>query len=212
MDKAKAKSDLAKARKILKILKKHYPNAGISLNYSNNFELLVSVMLSAQTTDAAVNKVTEKLFPKYNKSKSQVKEIEYFANEDLKEIEKDINSIGLFRTKAKNIKRTSQIILDNFGGKVPNNMKDLLTLPGVGRKTANVVLSHAFNKSVGIAVDTHVRRLALELGLTRHKDQDKIERDLMALFDKRDWKIVTHLFIAHGRKKDKGVDLLLREI
>lgn len=202
----------AKAAKILGILKKNYPKAGISLNYSNNFELLIAVMLSAQTTDKQVNKVIEKLFPKYRKSKSERAEIENFANADIKTLEIDIKSIGLFRTKAKNIKSISQIILNEFNGKVPNTMIDLLTLPGVGRKTANVVLSHAFNKSVGIAVDTHVKRLSLELGLTKEKTPNKIEQDLMQLFDKKDWKILTHLFIAHGRKKDKKADLLLRKI
>lgn len=212
MNKAKAKSDSTKAAKFLTILKKHYRDVKISLNYSNNFELLVSVMLSAQTTDAAVNKVTEKLFPKYNKTHSEEKEIEYFANGDIKTLEKDIKSIGLFRTKAKNIKNTSQIILNKFNAKVPNNMNDLLTLPGVGRKTANVVLSHAYNIHEGIAVDTHVRRLAFEFGLTKQKNQDKIEKDLMKLFDKKDWKLVTLLLIAHGRKKDKKIDLLLRKV
>lgn len=202
----------AKAAKFLNILKKHYPDAKISLNYSNNFELLVSVMLSAQTTDVAVNKVTEKLFPKYNKTKSERIEIENFANEDIKTLEKDIKSIGLFRTKARNIKNTSRIIQNKFSAKVPNNMNDLLTLPGVGRKTANVVLSEAYNIHEGIAVDTHVRRLALEFGLTKQKNQDKIEKDLMELFDKKDWKLITLLFIAHGRKKDKKIDLLLREV
>ncbi len=212
MNKAKAESDSAKAYRILNILKKNYPKAKISLNYSNNFELLVAVMLSAQTTDKQVNKVTERLFLKYKKGKSERKEIENFANGDIKTLQKDIKSIGLFRTKAKNIKRTSRIILNKFSGKIPNNMNDLLTLPGVGRKTANVVLSHAFNKSVGIAVDTHVRRLSFKLELTKEKDQDKIEQDLIRLFDKKDWKLVTHLFITHGRKKDKKVDLLLRKI
>lgn len=202
----------AKAEKILGVLKKYYPEAGISLNYSNNFELLIAIMLSAQTTDIAVNKVTEKLFPKYRENRSERKEIEKFANEDIKTLEIDIKSIGLFRTKAKNVKKTSQIILNKFNGKIPDNMNDLLKLPGVGRKTANVVLSHGFNKSVGIAVDTHVRRLSFELGLTRQKDPDKIEKDLMELFDKKNWKLLTHLFIAHGRKKDKKVKLLLRKI
>lgn len=202
----------AKAAKILKILKKYYPKTGISLKFLNNFELLISVMLSAQTTDKQVNKVTEKLFPKYRKGKSEETEIENFANGDIKTLEKNIKSIGLFRTKAGNIKKTSEIILNKFNSKVPNTMIDLLTLPGVGRKTANVVLSEGFNKSEGIAVDTHVRRLSFELGLTKQKDQDKIEKDLMKLFDKKDWRILTHLFIAHGRKKEKKVDLLLRKI
>lgn len=207
MNKAKRR-----AQKILDILKKNYPTAGISLNYSNNFELLISVMLSAQTTDKQVNKVTEKLFQKYNNTGSEYKEIENFANVNLKQLEKDIKSIGLFRTKAKNIKNTSQIILKEFDGKVPNTMNNLLKLPGVGRKTANVVLSHGFNINVGIAVDTHVRRLSSKFGLTKEKNQNKIEKDLMEIFDKKDWKVITHLLIAHGRKKDKRVDLLLGKI
>lgn len=199
-----------RALKILGILKKYYPNSKISLNYSNNFELLIAVMLSAQTTDKAVNKVTTKLFPKY-RDRSEKKEIENFANASLKTLEKDLNSLGLFRTKARNTKITSRLLLKNFNGHVPNNMTDLLILPGVGRKTANVVLSHAYNKISGIAVDTHVKRLAFELGLTKQKDQNKIEKDLMKLFDKKDWKNLTHLLISHGRKRDKTVEKLLRK-
>lgn len=194
-----------KAAKILKILRKHYPDAKISLNYSNNFELLIAVMLSAQTTDKAVNKVTPALFRKYNSIKK-------FANADLKDLEKNLKSIGLYKTKAKNIKTSSSIILKRFYGRVPETMDELLILPGVGRKTANVVLSHAYNVIEGIAVDTHVRRLALELGLTKEKDPQKIEQDLMKLFDKKDWPLVTHLLIAHGRKKDSVVYRLLREV
>lgn len=206
MNKAKVR-----AAKILDVLKKNYPNAKISLNYLNNFELLIAVMLSAQTTDKQVNKVTEKLFPKY-RGVNERKEIENFANANIKKLEADIKSVGLYKTKVKNIKKTSQIIFKEFNSKVPNNMEDLLKLPGVGRKTANVILSHAYNISVGIAVDTHVKRLAFKLGLTKEKSAEKIEKDLMSLFDKKDWKILTHLFIYHGRAKDKKVDLLLRKI
>ena len=194
-----------RAKKILNILKKNYPDAKISLNYSNNFELLIAVMLSAQTTDAAVNKVTPHLFNKYNSIKK-------FANANLKTLERDIKSIGLYKTKAKNIKNTSNILFKSFNSEVPKTMNELLTLPGVGRKTANVVLSHAYNIIEGIAVDTHVRRLAFELGLTREKNPDKIEKDLMKLFNKNDWPLITHLLIAHGRKKDKRVDLLMGKI
>lgn len=194
-----------RAKIILDILKKNYPNARISLNFSNDFELLIAVMLSAQTTDKQVNEVTRKLFKKYET-------IEEFANADIKTLERDIKSIGLYKTKAKNIKKTAQIILKEYKGKVPNSMDALLELPGVGRKTANVVLSHAFNKSEGIAVDTHVKRLAYQLGLTKQKDPEKIEKDLMKIFDRKDWKNLTHLFIAHGRKKDRTVDLLLNKI
>ena len=194
-----------RAKKILNILKKNYPDAKISLNYSNNLELLIAVMLSAQTTDAAVNKATPHLFNKYNSIKK-------FANANLKTLERDIKSIGLYKTKAKNIKNTSNILFKSFNSEVPKTMNELLTLPGVGRKTANVVLSHAYNIIEGIAVDTHVRRLAFELGLTREKNPDKIEKDLMKLFNKNDWPLITHLLIAHGRKKDKRVDLLMGKI
>lgn len=195
----------ARAKKILKILEKHYPNSKIGLNYKNNFELLVSVMLSAQTTDKAVNKVTPQLFKRYNSVKK-------FANASLKDLEKYIKSIGLYKTKARNVKASSRIILSKFNGNVPRSMDELLTLPGVGRKTANVVLSHAYNIVEGIAVDTHVRRLAFELEFTRHKDPRKIEQDLMKLFDKKDWPYVTHFLIAHGRRKDETVNKLLSKI
>ncbi|HZQ30072.1 MAG TPA: endonuclease III [Patescibacteria group bacterium] len=194
-----------RAKRILEILRKNYPDARMSSNFSNNFELLIAVMLSAQTTDKQVNKVAPRLFKKYE----TVKE---FANADIKSLEKDIKSIGLYKTKAKNVKRTAQIILRKHNGKVPNSMIGLLELPGIGRKTANIVLSHAFNKSEGIAVDTHVKRLAYNFGLTKEKNPLKIERDLMKLFDRKDWMEITHLFIAHGRKKDKEVDLLLKKI
>lgn len=192
----------AKAQKILQILKKHYPNATITLNYSNNFELLVSVMLSAQSQDATVNKVTEKLFPKYA-GVSEKEEIKKFANVNIKDLEKDFRILGLYKTKAKNIKKTASIILKKFKGRVPETMNELLELPGVGRKTANVVLSYAFGKSEGVAVDTHVRRLSKLLGLTKNIEPLKIEKDLMKLFDKKDWPLVTHLLIAHGRKARK---------
>lgn len=190
-----------RAQKILKILKKHYPNAGITLNYSNNFELLIAVMLSAQTTDAAVNKLTPRLFQEFKKNNNEQDEIKNFANANIKSLEKNIKSVGLYRTKAKNIKRTAKVILEEFNGKVPDKMDGLLRLPGVGRKTANVVLTHAYNLIEGIAVDTHVRRLAKEFGLTKHSNPLKIERDLMKLFEKKDWPKVTTLLIAHGRKK-----------
>lgn len=195
----------AKAARILKILRTHYKNVKISLTYSNEFELLIAVMLSASTTDAQVNKVTPYLFKKYNK-------IEKLANANLKTLENEIKSIGLFKTKAKNIKSTSQVLINKFNGKIPNTMQSLISLPGVGRKTANIVLSHAFGINEGIAVDTHVRRLSSKFGLTKEKDPKKIEVDLMKLFDKKDWRDLTLFLIAHGRAKDKDVDLLLRKV
>jgi endonuclease-3 len=220
-----------KAKRILDLLKKHYPNAKIILKYSNNFELLVSVILSAQTTDVQVNKVTATLFPKYQKTnkkyaneyskckhlkilKNELIEIINFANIDLKELENDIKSIGLYRNKAKNIKLTSQMLLNKFNVEIPKSIKEMTELPGVGRKTANVVLGNAFGIVEGIAVDTHVKRLSLTYGFTKEKDPDKIERDLMKLFDKKDWFLLTHLLIEHGRnlRKIKKDFIVLKDL
>ncbi|HYM65019.1 MAG TPA: endonuclease III [Candidatus Sulfotelmatobacter sp.] len=187
-----------RAYKILNLLKKQYPNAKIILNYSNNFELLVSVMLSAQTTDIQVNKVTSSLFSKYKLDKSEINEIKNFAKANLQELENDIKSIGLYKNKAKNIKLASQILLDKFNGRIPKTITELTYLPGVGRKTANVVLGNAYGISEGIAVDTHVSRLSQKYGFSKEKNPDKIERDLMMLFDKKDWQKVTYLLIEHG--------------
>lgn len=191
---------------LLKVLRKNYPDAKIALNYSNNFELLISVMLSAQTTDKAVNKVTEKLFSKY-KGRFESDEIKNFAKVDVHELENDINSIGLFRTKAKNLKLISNILIGKFNGKVPKTMSDLTSLPGVGRKTANIVLSQAFGIIEGIAVDTHVKRLSKDLGLTKSVNPKIIEKDLMEVFDKKEWPYITILLITHGRSKTKNIIL-----
>ncbi len=205
-----------RAYKILMVLKKHYPNAKIILNYSNNFELLISVILSAQTTDIQVNKVTNILFPKYKKENKKYKiayskyknlaikkeeliELINFASVSLNELEDDIKSIGLYKNKAKNIKAASQIILDKFSGGIPKTIEELTLLPGVGRKTANVVLGNAYGIIEGIAVDTHVTRLSQKYGFSKQTNPEKIEKDLMNLFDKKDWLKVTYLLIEHGR-------------
>lgn len=182
-----------KSEIIIKELKKLFPHAKIVLKYSNNFELLVSVILSAQTTDKMVNIVTVKLFKKY-------KTLNDYVAADQKEFEKDIHSIGLYHNKGKNILASAKIIKEKFHGKVPDNMKDILTLPGVARKTANVVLGNAYGIVEGIAVDTHVRRLSKLLGLTDNTDPDKIEKDLMEIIPKKDWFIFTYLMIDYGRK------------
>ncbi len=197
--------DRQKAKKILAALEKKYPNTKIALAYSNNVELLISVMLSAQTTDRQVNKITPILFKKYA-GKSEIEEISNFAKADLNKLEKDINSVGLYKTKAKNIKLASQKILEKFQGRIPKTMDQLTTLPGVGRKTANVVLYNAFGKIEGIAVDTHVRKVSEELGFTKNTDPEKIEKDLMKLFDKKDWPRVTLLLIAYGRDIRRNKD------
>lgn len=186
------RSPVDNPKTVYSLLRKHYPDAKIILNFTNNWELLVAVILSAQCTDKIVNTVTGKLFKKY-------KTIQDYADADLATLEQDIRSTGFYRNKARNIKNTAKRILDTFNGKVPQTMADLLTLPGVARKTANVVLGNAFDIAEGIAVDTHVRRLCQRLGFTKNDNPDKIERDLMALFPKNQWFSFTYLLIEHGR-------------
>ena len=181
------------ALKIVQKLKKILPHAKIVLKYSNNWELLVAVILSAQCTDKMVNKVTEKLFKKY-------KTLSDYVRADPNQFKKDIRSTGFFRNKTKNILATTKLIKDKYKGEVPNTMKDLLTLPGVARKTANVVLGNAYGIHEGIAVDTHVRRLSRLYGLTNQDDPDKIEQDLMKIIPKKDWFKFTYLMIDYGRK------------
>jgi len=181
-----------RAQKIYRALKKLHPNPKIALKFKSNWELLVSVILSAQTTDKQVNKITPALFKKY-------KTVGSYAKADLKKFQKDINKIGLYKNKAKNIIASAKIIEEKFNGKVPKTMKEILTLPGVARKTANVVLGNAYGVVEGIAVDTHVGRLAQKLDLTDHKDPVKIEKDLMELFPKSKWFEITYLLIDYGR-------------
>ena len=183
-------------RKILEILrklKKEYPEPKIALNYRNPFELLVATMLSAQTTDVHVNKVTGTLFKKYNLVKD-------YADVPLDTLKKDINSINFYNNKAKNIQESARLIIEKFNSKVPKTMEELISLPGVARKTANIILSNAYGINEGIAVDTHVKRLAYKLGLTKFEDPVKIEKDLMAITPKEDWSNISHLLISHGRK------------
>jgi endonuclease-3 len=182
-----------KAEKIVRELKKLFPNAKVSLNYSTNWQLLVAVILSAQCTDKKVNEVTTKLFKKYRK-------LDDYVNVNLKEFETDIHSTGFYRNKAKNILAAAKIIKEKHDGKVPKTMEDMITLPGVARKTANVVLGEAFSVVEGIAVDTHVRRLAGLLGLTKETDPTKIEKDLMVILPKKEWKDFTIRIIEYGRK------------
>ncbi|MEM3374139.1 MAG: endonuclease III [Candidatus Woesearchaeota archaeon] len=182
-----------KVRDIFLLLKKNYPYAKISLNYSNELELLIAVILSAQCTDERVNKITKELFKKYKTAKD-------YAEADINELKQYIKSAGFYNSKAKYIKETCKIILEKHNGKVPNTMQELLKLPGVARKTANIVLSNGFNKNEGIAVDTHVRRLSYRLGLTKNKQPEKIEKDLMKIFPKNEWNTITYYLIEHGRK------------
>jgi len=182
-----------RVRKIIRLLKRAYPDAKCSLNHSNAFELLVATILSAQCTDERVNIVTADLFRKYRKPEDYLKVSE-------KELQKDIRTTGFFRNKTKSIQGTVKVLTESHGGEVPDTMEELLELPGVARKTANVVLGNAFGVKSGIVVDTHVTRLTHRLGLTEQKTAEKIERDLIELVPKKDWVIFSHLLIYHGRK------------
>ncbi len=177
---------------IIERLIAEHPDAGIALEYRSDLELLVSVMLSAQTTDVNVNRVTERLFQKYRRPE------DYLAV-PLAELEDDIRPTGFFRQKAKAVRGTMKILVEDYGGRVPDRMEDLLRLPGVARKTANVVVAER-GEAQGIVVDTHVRRLSQRLGLTRQDDPVKIERDLTRLVPRRYWNVFPHLLIWHGRR------------
>lgn len=225
---------MTEAMKIIQILKKIYPDARIVLKYGNNWELLAAVILSAQCTDKKVNEVTAKLFPKFRRAKgqglraksrtSEQVEIENFATVAIEELEQDIRATGFYHSKAKNIQAAAKMILEKFGGKLPKTMAEMLTIPGVARKTANVVLGNAYGVVEGIAVDTHVLRLSQRLRLVPlnkigrgkkplyytkvgerrldyYKDAspEKIEQELMRIVPKEDWFKLTYLLIDHGR-------------
>jgi len=179
--------------KIIELLEKQYPNAKTALNYTNPLEILVATMLSAQTTDVTVNIVTQTLFKKYHTA-------EDYANANLKELEQDIRSTGFYHNKARNLQKCCRLLIEKFHSQVPKTMEELIELPGVARKTANIVLYNAYGTIAGIAVDTHVRRLSERLGLTQQKDQDKIEQDLMQITPKEKWMELTDLLIFHGRQ------------
>jgi len=181
-----------KVKKILKILKNLYPEAKIELNYTKPFELLAAVILSAQATDKKVNEVTKFLFGKY-------KSVKDYANVPVSEFEQDIKSINLYINKAKNIIGTAKVIDENFGGKIPDSMEELIKFPGVGKKTANIILANLFAKAEGIAVDTHVARLSRLFGLSREKDPNKIEKDLMEIVPRFEWLELNHRFVLYGR-------------
>ncbi|MBX5327387.1 MAG: endonuclease III [Candidatus Bathyarchaeia archaeon] len=182
-----------KVQKIIQLLEKAHPDAKIALNYTNPLELLIATMLSAQCTDKRVNIVTQTLFKKY-------KTPEDYLKVSQKELEQDIKSTGFYHNKAKNIKECCKILVEKFHSQVPNTMEEMLELPGVARKTANIVLSNAYNVVEGIAVDMHVRRVAHRLGLTQNKDPNKIEKDLMNIVPKKQWMRITDLLIYHGRR------------
>ena len=187
-----------KTETVIKILKKLFPNAKIVLNFGNLWELLVAVVLSAQCTDKKVNEVTAELFEKYRKLEDYVKASA--SRRTMQEFEQDIKSTGFYRNKAKNILAAAKVIKEKFGGKLPKTMTEMLTIPGIGRKSANVILGNAYGVVEGIAVDTHVKRLAGILGLSKEKTPEKIEQDLMQIIPKKDWFKITYLLIEYGRK------------
>ena len=183
-----------RAKRLIKTWPQVYPNAHCELNFRNPLELLVATILSAQSTDKRVNMVTPALFKKYRTAKD-------YADAPQAELENAIKSTGFYRNKAKSIRDAMRAIVEKHGGKVPETMEELCALPGVGRKTANVVLGNAFHKNEGIVVDTHVIRLSQRLGLTKHKDPVKIELDLMKLVPREHWTDWSHWLIWHGRRR-----------
>lgn len=192
MEKSKEIDDRVRALKIIELLEKEYPKAKTALHYTSPLEILIATILSAQCTDKRVNIVTKSLFKKY-------KTAEDYANADLRELEEDVRPTGFYKNKAKNIKMSGRMLVEKFNSKVPRTMNELLELPGVARKTANIVLSNAYGVVEGIAVDTHVRRLSKRLGLTENRNPNKIEADLMEIVPKSHWKRITDLLIFHGR-------------
>ena len=188
---------LRRTERLIETLKKAYPEAHCELHYTTPLELLIATILSAQCTDVLVNQVTPALFKKYKEAKD-------YAAAPLADLENDLKRIGLFRSKAKNIKACCAVLRDRYRGEVPQTLEALIELGGVGRKTANVVLGNAFGISSGIVVDTHVGRLAQRMGLTKETDPKKIEIDLIALVKKEEWTIFSHWMIWHGRRRCKA--------
>ena len=177
---------------LVKILKETYPDAKCSLDFTTPFELVVAVMLSAQCTDERVNKTTASIFPKYNTPAD-------FAKIDINKLENLIHPCGFYKNKAKNLKACAKKLILDYNGIVPNNMEQLLTLPGIGRKSANVILLDAFGIAEGVAVDTHCKRISNKIGLSLESDPEKIEQDLIKIFPKSTLKDINHLFVWHGR-------------
>ena len=182
-----------RAAEVIRLLEKEHPDATIALRFGNPLELLISTILSAQATDEQINKITPRLFKKYQTP-------EDYANAELEELQNDIRSSGFYRNKAKNIKNCCKMLVEKYNSQVPRTMADLVELPGVARKTANIVLTNAYGIVDGIAVDTHVQRLSQRLGLTERKDPVKIEIDLMRILPKENWECISDLLIFHGRR------------
>jgi endonuclease III len=193
-----------RVRTVIRLLKRAYPDAKCSLNHSNAFELLIATILSAQCTDARVNIVTQDLFRKYRKPEDYLKV-------STRELQQDIRTTGFFRNKTTSIQGTARALTEQYGGVVPQTMDELLELPGVARKTANVVLGNAFGIKAGVVVDTHVTRLSHRLGFSDQKTAEKIEQDLIPIVPKKEWVIFPHLMIAHGRAICKARSPLCEE-
>jgi endonuclease-3 len=191
------RSSAAPAQEVVDRLKAEYPDARTELDWKNPLELLVATILSAQTTDVQVNRVTQSLFAKYRTA-------EDYAHANPGELEEDIRPTGFYRNKARSLRNMAGALMEEHGGEVPHTMQELVALPGVGRKTANVVLGNAFGVDEGIVVDTHVRRVSGRLGLTENNDPVKIEQDLMQVVPEEDWTIFSHLLILHGRRTCKA--------
>ena len=181
------------AKLVNKFLKKEYPDVECSLNFSNPLELLVATILSAQCTDERVNKVTPLLFKKYKTAKD-------YSKANLEKFMEEIHSTGFYKNKSKNIIGAARIIVEKFEGKVPDSMEKIITLPGVARKTGNVVLGNAFGIASGIVVDTHIKRLSYRIGLTKNTNPEKVEKDLIELIPKKDWIDFAHRLVKHGRQ------------
>ncbi len=199
-----------KAGEIIRRLRKEYPEPKTALLFKTPFELLVATILSAQTTDTLVNRITQSLFKKYKTMKD-------YAAVSPDEFRNDIRSINFYNTKAKHILASAKMIVEKFGSNVPKTMEELTTLPGVARKTANIILFNCYGIHEGIAVDTHVKRLTIRLGLTRHEDPERVERELMEITPKEEWGNLSHLLILHGRsiclaKKPKHKECVLNDI
>ena len=185
----KSKKD---SKEVLNILRKTYPEATCSLDFETPFQIVIAVMLSAQCTDERVNKTTPLLFKDYGTP-------EKLSKIDIKKLEDIIHPCGFYKNKAKNALECSKVLVEKYGGKVPSNMEDLMSLPGIGRKSANVIMLEAFSNAQGIAVDTHCKRISNKIGFSKESDPEKIEQDLLKTFDKKDWVDVNHLFVWHGR-------------
>jgi endonuclease-3 len=192
------RSNAAPISEVITRLKNEYPDAKTELNWENPLELLVATMLSAQTTDVRVNMVTERLFEKYRTAAD-------YAGADPAQLEEDIRPTGFYRNKARSLRGMARALLERHGGEVPRTMAGLVALPGVGRKTANVVLGNAFGVDEGVVVDTHVRRVSGRLGLTKERDPEKIERDLIRVVPEGERTLFSHLLIFHGRRVCKAL-------